>query len=173
MSATKLGKNIMLDSYTGFMCMEFWGRGSFAHALIELDATCGLKDKPVVVIPKFEANVVIRKSQGKSHCSGFNKSTNGSYIPVEKSKSSTLASNPCSALEEDNDNSMDDLVDDIRKNVKAPPRKTGIWLGRKADSPKKNIVFCLKRSFRDDMIFDEMGPRVKEVDHGNASSENG
>ncbi|GKE34934.1 hypothetical protein Tco_1454256 [Tanacetum coccineum] len=49
---TKLGKPIMLDSYTSSMCMESWGRGSFARALIELDATCGLKDKLVVAIPK-------------------------------------------------------------------------------------------------------------------------
>ncbi|GJW44240.1 reverse transcriptase domain-containing protein [Tanacetum coccineum] len=39
-------------SYTSSMCMESWGRGSFARALIELDATCGLKDKLVVAIPK-------------------------------------------------------------------------------------------------------------------------
>ncbi|GJY03204.1 putative reverse transcriptase domain-containing protein [Tanacetum coccineum] len=38
------------------MCMESWGRGSFARALIELDATCGLKDMLVVAIPKSEGS---------------------------------------------------------------------------------------------------------------------
>ncbi|GJS41186.1 zinc knuckle CX2CX4HX4C containing protein [Tanacetum coccineum] len=45
MIATKFGKPIMLDSYTSSMCMESWGRGSSARALIELDATRGLKDR--------------------------------------------------------------------------------------------------------------------------------
>ncbi|GKE93273.1 hypothetical protein Tco_1574368 [Tanacetum coccineum] len=42
---------------------------------------------------------------------------------------------------EDNGKPIDGLVDDARKKVEAPPkktpRKTGIWSGRKADSPKK------------------------------------
>ena len=54
--ATKLGKPIMLNSYMSSMCMECGGRGSFACALIELDATYGLKDKLVVVIPKLEGS---------------------------------------------------------------------------------------------------------------------
>ncbi|GJU12878.1 zinc knuckle CX2CX4HX4C containing protein [Tanacetum coccineum] len=37
--ATKLGNPIMLNSYTSSMCMESWGPGSFARAMIELDAT--------------------------------------------------------------------------------------------------------------------------------------
>ncbi|GJV68483.1 hypothetical protein Tco_1483992 [Tanacetum coccineum] len=51
MIATKLIKPTMSDSYTSFMCLESWGQGSFAHALIELDATCGLNDI-LVVKPK-------------------------------------------------------------------------------------------------------------------------
>ncbi|GJY19597.1 putative reverse transcriptase domain-containing protein [Tanacetum coccineum] len=49
---TKHGNPILLDSYTSSMCMESWGRGSFARALIELDAICGLKEKLVVAISK-------------------------------------------------------------------------------------------------------------------------
>ncbi|GJY11931.1 hypothetical protein Tco_0381240 [Tanacetum coccineum] len=45
---------LMLDSYTSSMCIESWGRGSFARALTELDDTCGLKDMLVVAIPKSE-----------------------------------------------------------------------------------------------------------------------
>ncbi|GKB20665.1 reverse transcriptase domain-containing protein [Tanacetum coccineum] len=39
---------------------------------------------------------------------------------------------------EDNENSMDDLVDDTRKKVGTPPRKTGIWFGKKADSSSES-----------------------------------
>ncbi|GKF43419.1 zinc knuckle CX2CX4HX4C containing protein [Tanacetum coccineum] len=56
MIATKFGNPIMLDSYTSSMCMESWGRGSSAGALIELDATCRLKDMLVIAIPKSEGS---------------------------------------------------------------------------------------------------------------------
>ncbi|GJZ68081.1 phosphonates import ATP-binding protein like protein [Tanacetum coccineum] len=106
------------------------GWGCFARALIELDATCGLKDKLVVAIPMSEECEMEDKqrgkpftkkktskcgnweSQGKRQGSRFNKSTNGSYRPVVKSTSSTPISNPFSALEEDNGNFIDDLVDE-------------------------------------------------------------
>ncbi|GKD82189.1 phosphonates import ATP-binding protein like protein [Tanacetum coccineum] len=101
------------------------GWGCFARALIELDATCRLKDKLVVAIPMSEG-------------SASNKPTNGSYRQVVKPKSNTLVSNSFSALEEDNGNFMDELADDTRKKVKAPPRKTGIWSGWKAE---RNIDF--------------------------------
>ncbi|GKD28600.1 hypothetical protein Tco_1239378 [Tanacetum coccineum] len=46
---------------------------------------------------------------------------------------------------EDNGKPMDCLVNDARKKVEDPPkkthRKTGIWLGRKVDSPKRNVIF--------------------------------
>ncbi|GKC20108.1 hypothetical protein Tco_1022258 [Tanacetum coccineum] len=61
----------------------------------------------------------------------------------------------------DNGKHMDDLVDDARKKVEAPPKKTSIWSGRKADSPKRNVVFSPETKVhyfdRDDMIFDDMG----------------
>ncbi|GKD33398.1 hypothetical protein Tco_1248907, partial [Tanacetum coccineum] len=54
MIATKLSNPITLDSYMSSMCMEYFARDNFAHALIDLEATCGLKDKLVVAIPKLE-----------------------------------------------------------------------------------------------------------------------
>ncbi|GKD92107.1 hypothetical protein Tco_1371944, partial [Tanacetum coccineum] len=36
--ATKLGTSLMLDSYTFDMCMQSWGRSSYARAMIELRA---------------------------------------------------------------------------------------------------------------------------------------
>ncbi|GJS89142.1 hypothetical protein Tco_0771778 [Tanacetum coccineum] len=38
----------------------------------------------------------------------------------------------------DNENFMDDLVDDTRKKVGVPPRKTSIWWGREADSSSES-----------------------------------
>nr|GEZ01869.1 hypothetical protein [Tanacetum cinerariifolium] len=179
------------------MCTESWGHGSFAHALIELEATVGLKDKLVVVILKLEGskctmetiyveyewkhprcdecNIVhlcdncpkkpstsntppkARKQKDQdefSECETeeskggnwdnqvkhqgirFTKSSSGSCRSVVKPNVITLVSNVFFDLQEDNRKPMDDLVADTRKNVKALSKKTSIWSGRKADSPK-------------------------------------
>ncbi|GKA00602.1 retrotransposon protein, putative, ty1-copia subclass [Tanacetum coccineum] len=50
--ATKLGTSLMLDSYTSDMCMQYWGRSSYARVMIELRADVELKDNIVVAMPK-------------------------------------------------------------------------------------------------------------------------
>ncbi|GJY64848.1 putative ribonuclease H-like domain-containing protein [Tanacetum coccineum] len=50
--ATKLGTPLMLDSYTSDMCMQSWGRSSYARGMIELRADVELKDNIVVAMPK-------------------------------------------------------------------------------------------------------------------------
>ncbi|GKB05977.1 hypothetical protein Tco_0834210 [Tanacetum coccineum] len=103
----------------------------------------------------------------------LNKTTNGSYRPVVKPKSSTLVSNSFSALDEDNDNSMDDLVDDTRKKVKAPPQKTNIRSGRKSE---RNITFSPEAELcyfdRDVLEFENMD-LVEEAEHENVLSKHG
>ncbi|GJW84277.1 putative reverse transcriptase domain-containing protein [Tanacetum coccineum] len=50
--ATKLGTLQMLDSYTFDMCMQSWGRSSYARVMIELRADMELKDNIVMAMPK-------------------------------------------------------------------------------------------------------------------------
>ncbi|GJY28005.1 hypothetical protein Tco_0403772 [Tanacetum coccineum] len=50
---------------------------------------------------------------------------------------------------EDNGNYMDDLIDVIRKKVEDLPRKIGICSGRKADYPKRNVVFSPEMKVHD------------------------
>ncbi|GJZ81806.1 hypothetical protein Tco_0646800 [Tanacetum coccineum] len=50
--ATKLGTTLMLDSYTVDMCMQSWGRSSYARAIIELRADVKLKDNIMMAMPK-------------------------------------------------------------------------------------------------------------------------
>ncbi|GJZ14285.1 retrotransposon protein, putative, ty1-copia subclass [Tanacetum coccineum] len=50
--ATKLGIPIMLDSYNADMCLQSWGRSSYARVMIELRADVELKDTIVVAMPK-------------------------------------------------------------------------------------------------------------------------
>ncbi|GKF15294.1 hypothetical protein Tco_0056756 [Tanacetum coccineum] len=49
---TKLGTPLMLDSYKSDMCMQYWGRSSYARVMIELRADVELKDNIVVAMPK-------------------------------------------------------------------------------------------------------------------------
>nr|GEU58454.1 hypothetical protein [Tanacetum cinerariifolium] len=50
--ATRLGTFLMLDSYTSDMCMQSWGRSSYARVMIKLRADVELKDNIVVAMPK-------------------------------------------------------------------------------------------------------------------------
>ncbi|GJS26471.1 putative reverse transcriptase domain-containing protein [Tanacetum coccineum] len=50
--ATKLGTPLMLHYYTYDICMESWGRSSYARSMIELWADVELKDTIMVDMPK-------------------------------------------------------------------------------------------------------------------------
>ncbi|GJV52167.1 reverse transcriptase domain-containing protein [Tanacetum coccineum] len=49
--ATQVGKPIMLDAFTSSMCVDSWGRISFARALIEIHANSELKKEVKMAIP--------------------------------------------------------------------------------------------------------------------------
>nr|GEU54347.1 hypothetical protein [Tanacetum cinerariifolium] len=49
---TKLGTPLMLYSYTSDMCLQSWGRSSYARAVIELRADMELKDNIMVAMPR-------------------------------------------------------------------------------------------------------------------------
>nr|GFB50445.1 zinc knuckle CX2CX4HX4C [Tanacetum cinerariifolium] len=49
--ATFIGKPVMLDSYTSFMCNDSWGRSSFARCLIEVNSEADLVDVVTSGIP--------------------------------------------------------------------------------------------------------------------------
>ncbi|GJX35825.1 retrovirus-related pol polyprotein from transposon TNT 1-94 [Tanacetum coccineum] len=52
--ATQIGKPIMLDAFTSSMCVESWGRISFARALIEISSESTLKKEVTMAIPNDE-----------------------------------------------------------------------------------------------------------------------
>ncbi|GJS84291.1 retrovirus-related pol polyprotein from transposon TNT 1-94 [Tanacetum coccineum] len=54
--ATQIGKPIMLDAFTSSMCVESWGRISFARALIEISAHSVLKKEVTMAIPDEEGD---------------------------------------------------------------------------------------------------------------------
>ncbi|XP_071727689.1 uncharacterized protein [Rutidosis leptorrhynchoides] len=54
--ASKLGKPMMLDSYTSTMCVESWGRPNYARALIEVGSESELKETLKVETPSLVTN---------------------------------------------------------------------------------------------------------------------
>ncbi|GJR51067.1 hypothetical protein Tco_1401588 [Tanacetum coccineum] len=52
--ASQIGKPIMLDYYTSLMCIESWGRSSFARYLIEINAEDVLKESLTIGVPLIE-----------------------------------------------------------------------------------------------------------------------
>ncbi|GJV95270.1 hypothetical protein Tco_1546847 [Tanacetum coccineum] len=66
--ASKIGTPVMLDSYTNTMCLESWGKRSYARILIEIDACNDFYDLMVMDVPNVEATkrVVNRVDKGKS-----------------------------------------------------------------------------------------------------------
>ncbi|GJT85211.1 zinc knuckle CX2CX4HX4C containing protein [Tanacetum coccineum] len=99
--ASQIGKPIMLDSYTSSMCIESWGRSSFARCLIEINANDILKESltmgvpllddhcpkkvsvsptvftPTVITPNVENTNDGFQTVGKKKKKGKSKSTNG------------------------------------------------------------------------------------------------
>nr|GEX08965.1 retrovirus-related Pol polyprotein from transposon TNT 1-94 [Tanacetum cinerariifolium] len=57
--ATKLGNQIMLDSYRSFMCLLSWGRLDYARALIDIRGDGELKEDMVDAIPNVEDDGVV------------------------------------------------------------------------------------------------------------------
>ncbi|GJZ50703.1 zinc knuckle CX2CX4HX4C containing protein [Tanacetum coccineum] len=52
--AMKTGNQMMLDLYTNFMCLESFGRSSYARFLIEINACNNFNDNLVMVVPNLE-----------------------------------------------------------------------------------------------------------------------
>nr|GEU98543.1 hypothetical protein [Tanacetum cinerariifolium] len=59
--ATQIGKLIMLDAFTGSMCVDSWGRISFARALIEVCANSVLKKEVIMAIENEEGDEYTRE----------------------------------------------------------------------------------------------------------------
>ncbi|GKB68750.1 zinc knuckle CX2CX4HX4C containing protein [Tanacetum coccineum] len=54
--ASQIGKPIMLDSYISSMCIESWGRSSFARCLIEINVDDVLKESLTIGVPLIEGS---------------------------------------------------------------------------------------------------------------------
>ncbi|GKC37417.1 hypothetical protein Tco_1049801 [Tanacetum coccineum] len=73
----------MLDAFTSSMCVESWGRISFARALVEVNAEAELKQEVVMAIPEEDGNGV---KEGKSNTPTTD-TTNDGFTEVTRKKS--------------------------------------------------------------------------------------
>nr|GEV35360.1 hypothetical protein [Tanacetum cinerariifolium] len=91
--ATKLGTLLMLDSYTSDMCIQSWGRSSYARALIEIRADVELKDNIVVAMPKlvgdgfYTCNVRVEQVSKKNNVNTSGNKKNDVEPTIEVSNS--------------------------------------------------------------------------------------
>nr|GEX07027.1 hypothetical protein [Tanacetum cinerariifolium] len=163
--ASRLGKTIMLDLCTTTTCMQSWGRMDYARALIEIRADRDLKDTM-----RGTSNDCFHTVQKKDF-----------HGPFGSKQGTRGTSNDCFHTVQKKDFHGPFGSKQGTKKIEAPPkktlRKTRVWLGRKADSPKRNIVFSLETKVhyldREDVEFDDIGQEVEEVEHENVYSKNG
>ncbi|XP_022003122.1 uncharacterized protein LOC110900542 [Helianthus annuus] len=62
MIATTIGEPKLLDSYTTSMCMDMWGRSSYARALIEVSADKELREEITLAIPELEGEGFVKET---------------------------------------------------------------------------------------------------------------
>ncbi|XP_022039944.1 uncharacterized protein LOC110942476 [Helianthus annuus] len=62
MITTAIGEPKHLDSYTASMCIDNWGRSSYARALTELSADKELKEELTLAIPELEGEGFIKET---------------------------------------------------------------------------------------------------------------
>ncbi|GJW66962.1 reverse transcriptase domain-containing protein [Tanacetum coccineum] len=72
---TKLGTPLILDSYTSDMCMQSWGRSSYARFMIKLRANVELNENIIIAMPKitreghYTCNVHVEYEWKPTRCS--------------------------------------------------------------------------------------------------------
>ncbi|GJR78761.1 hypothetical protein Tco_0149546 [Tanacetum coccineum] len=126
--ATKLGKPLILDSYLAAMCIDSWGKASYARAMIELKADVKFRDTIVVAVLKFSGG-------------GFITST----IYVEYEWAPARCSE-CKIFGHILDDCLKKIISDMPKNSKMPRQPSRgplVQMANKATTPILNSFDAL------------------------------
>ncbi|XP_022030437.1 uncharacterized protein LOC110931348 [Helianthus annuus] len=59
--ATTIGEPKALDSFTTSMCVDMWGRSSFARALVEISADSEFKEELTIAVPRLDGDGFIKE----------------------------------------------------------------------------------------------------------------
>nr|GFA86838.1 hypothetical protein [Tanacetum cinerariifolium] len=157
---TLIGKPIMLEAFTSSMCVESWGRISFAQALIEIDAAVGLKNAVIMAIPEEEGDGYIKevvkveyewKPPHCVECQSFGHDT--SLCPKrvrEEVPKNSARETKATVMEENNDGFTE--VKSRRKN------KGANFGGIRLNKPKSKVMWWQKKGV--DAISNSTSPGV-------------
>nr|XP_043611677.1 uncharacterized protein LOC122583323 [Erigeron canadensis] len=136
MLASKLGQPILLDTYTSHMCVNSWGRHSYARALIEIDATRGFKENLVIGIPNvngegFSKETVSIEYEWRpphcTHCNVFGHKDNNCPMQVKNSEKLKNNARDSNISFGSDDNEVEDVYDEqadfVKNNIGASTPK--------------------------------------------------
>ncbi|GJX48838.1 reverse transcriptase domain-containing protein [Tanacetum coccineum] len=150
--ATQIGKPIMLDAFTSSMCVESWGRISFARALIEISASSVLKKEVIMAVPEPEEEgdgyikEVIRveyewKPPHCVDCQSFGHETNLCPKRVrEELPKNSARDTKATAMEENDDGFIE--VKSRKKKKGADSRSFG---GLRLNKPNSKVIWQQKK----------------------------
>ncbi|GJT48763.1 retrotransposon protein, putative, ty1-copia subclass [Tanacetum coccineum] len=168
---TKLGTPIMLDSYTADMCLQSWGRLSYARVMIELRADVELKDATVVEYPKnlgFGAGVGEIKNKKSSQAPkgipvgpkmAFK--PNQEYRTVSKNNTANSSSNKKKGVESTNkvsDSNHFEVLNSVDNDVE---------MGTNGGSSNLDKNRANSYGFSEAILVDEAGNPLKKVEYPN------
>ncbi|GJU82217.1 putative reverse transcriptase domain-containing protein [Tanacetum coccineum] len=137
--STQIGKPIMLDAFTSSMCVDSWGRISFARALIEVCADSVLKKEVIMAIENEEddgyTREVIRVEYEwkpphcvECKCFGHDPNTCPKRVKENSPKAPPMASTTRSAI--DNKDGITTVSSRKKKKKSGPNRVSGINLSK-------------------------------------------
>nr|GEV46718.1 hypothetical protein [Tanacetum cinerariifolium] len=144
---TQFGKPIILDAFTSSMCVESWGRISFAQALIEIDAAVGLKKEVIMAIPKEEGDGYIKEVVRVEYewkpphcvdCKSFGHDTNLCPKRVREEGPKNSARDAKTTTMEEND-------DGFTKVMNCKKNKGANFGGIRLNKPKSKVMWQQKK----------------------------
>ncbi|GJX97358.1 reverse transcriptase domain-containing protein [Tanacetum coccineum] len=147
---TQIGKPIMLDAFTSSMCVESWGRISFARALIEISASSVLKKEVIMAVSEEEGDGYIKevirveyewKPPHCVDCQSFGHETNlcPKHVREELPKNSARDTK-ATAMEENDDGFIE--VKSRKKKKGADSRSFG---GLRLNKPNYKVIWQQKK----------------------------
>ncbi|GKC87254.1 hypothetical protein Tco_1147903 [Tanacetum coccineum] len=88
LTAMKIGTPMTLDSYTNFVCLESWGRSSYARILIEINACNDFSDNLIMFVPHLEGTGYTKETIRDTIVIGASSGADDEgFIEVKKKKS--------------------------------------------------------------------------------------
>nr|GEW56557.1 zinc knuckle CX2CX4HX4C [Tanacetum cinerariifolium] len=116
--ATFIGKHVMLDSHTSFMCNNSWGRSSFARCLIEVNLKADLVDVVIIGVPSLTRDDFTKETIRVEATNVGNASKSSSMLKTAgtfSEKDDITTSNSYSVLndeEEDEEENVENVYDE-------------------------------------------------------------